>query len=279
MTAQTKNVPNSLDNREFFRGVLKTIYLIMAEAFEMHKISVTPIGADGSRLSIPVKIEGLDSEDRQIIYFGKILGGSDIMTERTFQLFKNIYLQMNSREPLFDFTHSAKEMAKHQFEGLSKMYDIGIPTAKPFGYYPLVGGLWLFVAEFLDMGDAVSGKKIKMEQLEEAFQHLRKMHRKKVFHGDIKPENFIFSDQVYIMDVGHLLEDAPQKEKRAYDLACMIASFLEFGTPEAIVKLARKNYPGRDLKRASDYLDLIDKRPDFRLSAVKIEKLIRLLQK
>ena len=270
---------DTTDNREFFRDVLRSVHLIMAKAFGLHKVSITPMGSDGSRLSIPVKIEGLDPEDRQMIYFGKILGGSDIMTERTFQLFKNIYLQMNSREPLFDFSRSAREMAKHQFEGLSKMYDLGIPTAKPFGYHELNGGLFLFVAEFLDTGSASPSEKVTTEQLEEAFQHLRKMHRKKIFHGDIKPENFIFSDQVYIMDVGHLLDDAPQKEKRAYDVACMIASFLEYSTPEVIIKLAKKNYSSRDLKRAADYMDLIDKRPDFRLSSVKMEKLMRLLQK
>jgi len=269
----------AIDNREFFRDILRSVHSIMAKAFGLHKVSVTPMGSDGSRLSIPVKIEGLDPEDRQMIYFGKILGSSDIMTERTFQFFKNIYLQMNSREPLFDFTRSAREMAKHQFEGLSKMYDLGIPTAKPFGYYELNGGLFLFVAEFLDTGSVSPSEKVTTEQLEEAFQHLRKMHRKKIFHGDIKPENFIFSDQVYIMDVGHLLDDAPQKEKRAYDVACMIASFLEYSTPEIIVKLANKNYSSRDLKRASDYMDLIDKRPDFRLSTVNMEKLTRLLKK
>ncbi len=268
-----------MDGRDFFRNVLKEIHIIMAGAFGLHNVSITPMGSEGARLSIPVRIEGLDIEDRKMIYFGKILGGSDIMTQRAFQFFKNIYLQMNSKQPLFDFTRSAKEMAKHQYEGLSKIYDLGIPTAEPYGYYPLVGDLWFFVAEFLETENAIEPTKVNQELLEEAFEHLSKMHRKKIFHGDIKPENFIFADRVYIMDLGHFLEDAPQKEKRAYDLACMVASFLNFCPAETVVNMARKYYSNRELRRAADYLDLIDRRPDFKLTAVKKEKLMRLLQK
>lgn len=268
-----------MEGKNFFREVLKEIHVIMGGAFGLHKISVTPIGSEGARLSIPIRIEGLDTEDRKMLYFGKILGGSDIMTQKTFQLFKNIYLQMNSKQPLFDFTRTAKEMAKHQYEGSSMIYDLGIPTAKPYGYYPLIGDLWFFVAEFLDNEAPTQPSKVEPEQLEEAFEHLSKMHRKKIFHGDIKPENFIFADQVYIMDLGHFLEDAPQKEKRAYDLACMTASFLNFCPLESIVKMARKYYSNRDLRRAAEYLDLIDNRPDFKLTVDKKEKLMRLLEK
>jgi len=273
---------NSTDvviGHEFFRDVLKDIHELMAGAFGLHSVKVIPMGSEGARLSIPVRIEGLDPEDRKMIYFGKILGGSDIMTLRAYQFFKNIFLNINSKRALFDFTSTAKEMAKHQYDGLSKIYDLGIPTAKPYGYYPLIGGLWFFVAEFLETDTPNSPIEVSEEHLEQTFQQLSRMHRKKIFHGDIKPENFIFADQVYIMDLGHFLEKAPQKEKRAYDLACTIASFLGHFPVSTVVKMARKYYTNRDIKRAADYIELIDRRPDFKMPADKKEKLIRLMQR
>jgi tRNA A-37 threonylcarbamoyl transferase component Bud32 len=103
------------------------------------------------------------------------------------------------------------------------------------------------------------------------------MHKNGIYHGDIKPENFLFADQVYIMDVGNFLKDAPDKEKVSYDVACALASFLDLATPEKLVKLAKGHYGVRDMKRAASYLELIDRRPDFQMAPEKMKKLKELL--
>jgi serine/threonine-protein kinase RIO1 len=265
------------DQKDHFRDVLRSIHLIMVESFALRQVKVTPLGSEGSRLSIPVKVEGVNSNGAPVRYFAKILGGSDIMTEKTIQFFKNVYLQMEGRQPLFNFTRSAKDLANHQYDTMSRIHGLGIPTAKPLGTFALPGGLWLFVSEFLEVAAMAPKGKVSEAQLDEAFGHLRLMHKSGIFHGDIKPENFLFADRVYIMDVGHFIDDAPDKEKLSYDLACQIASFIEYTTPEKIVKLAKNHYSARDLKRAGSYLELIDRRPDFRLTTEKKEKLVSLL--
>ena len=264
------------DQKEHFRDVLRSIHLIMVESFKLRQVKVTPLGSEGSRLSIPIKIDGVNRAGAPVRYFAKILGGSDIMTEKTIQFFKNVYLQMEGRPPLFNFNRSAKELALHQYETMSQVYRLGIPTAKPLGTFALPGGMWLFVAEFLEAASSAT-KKVSEEQLDKAFEHLRLMHRNGIYHGDIKPENFLFADKVYIMDVGNYLKDAPDKEKLSYDLACIMASFLDLATPEKLVKLAKNHYSARDLKRAAGYLELIDRRPDFRLATKEKEKLASLM--
>ncbi|MCX6650844.1 MAG: hypothetical protein NT131_04205 [Methanomassiliicoccales archaeon] len=264
------------EQKDQFRDVLRSIHLIMVESFKMRKVKVVPLGTEGSRLSIPIKVEGVDLNGSPVRYFGKIVGGSDIMTEKTIQFFKNVYLQMEGWQPLFNFTRSARDLAKHQYDVMTRIYDLGIPTAKPLGTFALPGGLWLFVSEFLEAASA-SSKKVTEAQLDEAFGHLRLMHRNGIFHGDIKPDNFLFADRVYIMDVGHFLDNAPDREKLAYDLACLAASFTEHASPEKVVELARDHYSARDLKRAAGYLELIDRRPDFKLTAEKKERLAKLM--
>ena len=268
--------PSRDDQKEHFRDVLRSIHLIMVESFKLRQVKVTPLGSEGSRLSIPIKIEGVDRTGSPVRYFAKILGGSDIMTEKTIQFFKNVYLQMEGRPALFNFNRSAKELATHQYEIMGQVYRLGIPTAKPLGTFALPGGMWLFVAEFLEAASSAT-KKVSDQQLDKAFEHLRLMHRNGIFHGDIKPENFLFADKVYIMDVGNFLRDSPDKEKLSYDLACIMASFLDLATPEKLVKLAKGHYAARDLKRAASYLELIDRRPDFRMAPEKMKRLKELL--
>ncbi|NLX47840.1 MAG: hypothetical protein GXY70_06715 [Euryarchaeota archaeon] len=268
--------PSRDDQKEHFRDVLRSIHLIMVESFKLRQVKVTPLGSEGSRLSIPIRIEGVDSTGSPVRYFAKILGGSDIMTEKTIQFFKNVYLQMEGRPALFDFNRSAKELAAHQFETMGQVHRLGIPTAKPLGTFAIPGGMWLFVAEFLEAASSAT-RKVSEAQLDKAFEHLRLMHRNGIYHGDIKPENFLFADQVYIMDVGNFLRDAPEKEKVSYDLACALASFLDMTTPEKLVKLARGHYGIRDMKRAASYLELIDRRPDFRMAPEKMKRLKEML--
>lgn len=264
------------DQKEHFRDVLRSIHLIMVESFKLRQVKVTPLGSEGSRLSIPIRIDGLDRTGSPVRYFAKILGGSDIMTEKTIQFFKNVYLQMEGRPPLFNFNRSAKDLALHQYETMSQVYRLGIPTAKPLGTFALPGGMWLFVAEFLEAASSAT-RKVSEEQLDKAFEHLRLMHRNGIYHGDIKPENFLFADKVYIMDVGNFLKDAPEKEKLSYDLACTLASFLDLASPDKLVRLAKGHYGIRDLRRAASYLELIDRRPDFQMPPEKMKRLRELL--
>ena len=268
--------PTREDQREHFRDVLRSIHLIMVESYKVRQVKVTPLGSEGSRLSIPIRVDGTDRNGSPVRYFAKILGGSDIMTEKTIQFLKNVYLQLEGRPALFNFTRSARELAEHQYTTMGRIYRLGIPTAKPLGTFALPGGMWLFVAEFLEAASQAS-RKVSDDQLEEAFGHLRLMHKNGIFHGDIKPENFLFADRVYIMDVGHYLEDAPDREKLAYDLACLMASFLDHATPEKVVKMAKKHYGVRDLKRAAGYIQLVDRRPDFKMTPGKRDRLMELL--
>ncbi len=251
------------EHRMFFREVLMRINEIMEGKYKLHEVSVRPLGAGGARLSIPVVIEGLAEDGRGVRYFGKIMGGSDLMTARMVQFMKNIYLETNSREPLFDFASSAEDMARYQFNQMRSIHDLGIPTAQPYGYHPLKGQMWLLVAEFLEAKPLTEIKTITPEQIEVIFGYLVRMHHKGIYHGDLKPENIMFGDRIFILDVGQFLDEAPEEEKIAYDLASIICAFVNFASPDLIVKTAGKYYKRKQLNKAAENLELIQRRPDF----------------
>jgi tRNA A-37 threonylcarbamoyl transferase component Bud32 len=269
--------PNSNTRREFFREILHRVRIIMAEQYKLNNVSIRPIGGGGSRLSVPVKIKGVNEKGVETRYFGKIVGNSEMITERTIQLVKNLYLATSDREPMFGAVQSPEEMTKYQFRVLQSIYDLGIPTAKPLGVHSIDGTQYLLVAEFLDAKPISSVKEVSPEILVTVFGYLRKMHSKGIYHGDIKPENIMLGDRVYIIDIGNLSETASPDLKQAYDLACQLASFVGCCQLETIVSCARKFYSRSELKAAAEFMDLVQKRPDIDLPDDRKNYLISLI--
>lgn len=263
MTTRSTDGTSHETHLTFYRDILKSVRGIMAERFGLRGISIRSIHVGVSRLSNPIKITGLNKRGKKIRYFGKILGNSDLLTDRSIQLLKNVYLQIHGQQPLFGIFETTEEMAREQFERLQAIHLKGIPTARPYGYYWLKGPSWLLVTEFLDAKPVSSFGQIDPNVVDTVFRYLHRMHRKKIFHGDLKPDNIMVGDKIYILDVGHLRKDVSNKLKQAYDLACLLCCFLEFCPIEDILKVAQKYYSHRSLEAAAEYIELVQMRPDI----------------
>jgi tRNA A-37 threonylcarbamoyl transferase component Bud32 len=253
-------------HRAYFREILAGIRAVMADHYGLSDVSIRPIRTGGSRLSIPIRMTGTDARGQKVQYFGKILGNSDLTVATSIQFFKNIYLRLNAQDPIFEASRSAEAMARDQHEMLERMYALGIPTAKPHGYHRIDGGLWLVVAEYLDAATTVETGKVTPEQVRTIFRYLKRMHKNNIFHGDLKPENVMIGDRIYILDVGRFRDGVRNDKKRAYDLACLICSLLDCLKNEKLVAMARKHYSRSDIRAAADYLDLVQRRPDINFS-------------
>jgi serine/threonine protein kinase len=257
----------------FFRELLRDIRRIMAQQYGLHRTSVRPIHSGASHLSIPVKITGANAAGKTVRYFGKILGANDILSDRSMQLVKNLYLQLSALDPIFGFTETAEDMARQQFESQVAIFDTGIPTAKPLGYHLISGTMWLLVAEFLDTPPASDSKDVTTEQIDRMFGYLKKMHSKGIFHGDIKRDNIMLGDKIYILDVGVFRKNVLASKKQAYDLACMLCSFLDAQPPQQTVQQARKYYSRQNLLDVVKYVDLIQRRQDFHFTDAQKDSL------
>ncbi|MGD0249683.1 MAG: hypothetical protein ABSB97_02170 [Thermoplasmata archaeon] len=266
MTPPASRSSHEVIHIAFFREVLRDIRRVMAVNYGLSRTSVRPISSDASRLSIPIKISGLGRKADTVRFFGKILGSNDILSDRSMQLFKNLYLQMNAQDPIFGFTETAEDMARQQYESLRAIYSTGIPTAKPLGYHAINKSMWLLVAEFLDSRPVSDCEEVTVEQIDTLFGYLKRLHSKGIFHGDIKPDNIMLGDKIYILDAGVFREDVPASKKQAYDLACLICSFMDCHPVEETVKNARKYYSRQDILDVVEYVDLVQQRQDFHFS-------------
>ena len=134
------------------------------------------------------------------------------------------------------------------------------------------------MAEFLDAKPVSAFKEVDPKQIDMVFRYLKKMHKMKIFHGDLKPDNIMAGKNIYILDVGRFREGVPAAKKQAYDLACMICSLLECQPVEELVKIARKHYSRQHLRAAADYIGLIQRRPDIHFTDQTKNKLLHLLK-
>jgi hypothetical protein len=66
--------------------------------------------------------------------------------------------------------------------------------------------------------------------------------------------------------------------KRAYDLACLICSFIDGPPVRGTVKNARKYYARQDLLHAREYVDLVQQRQDFHFTDVQRDELKQALR-
>jgi tRNA A-37 threonylcarbamoyl transferase component Bud32 len=278
MTKQGTRSSHEVMHIAFFREVLHDIRGIMGKNYGLRRTSVRPIRSDASRLSIPVKITGLSPAGDHVRYFGKILGSNDLLSDRSMQLFKNLYLQMNAQDPIFGFTETAGDMARQQFESLNSIYETGIPTAKPLGYHSVNGDIWLLVAEFLDSKPISEASEVTPEQVDTLFAYLKRLHRRGIFHGDIKADNIMLGDRIFILDCGVFRDNVAAAKKQAYDLACMICSFLESNAPDTTVQKARNYYTRQNIRDAIEYVDLIQQRQDFHFNNQQKDSLKRAMK-
>jgi len=271
--------PTHEAHQAFLQDIQRNIRRILSENYKMKKISIEYIAAGASRLSNPIKITGENEKGEKIRYFGKVIGSNDILSVRYIQFLKNIYLQINTKDPIFEIYETTEDMVRDQFETMRAIYKSGIPAIKPYGYHQINRSQWLLVAEFLDVKPFSMLEKVDPKQIDLVFNYLKKAHHKKIFHGDIKPDNILVGgDKIYILDAGHFRKDAPLSKKMSYDLACMISSFLEYQPVEEIVKIAQKYYNHRYIQAAANYIELIQMRPDIHFTDETKKKLLHLLK-
>ena len=100
------------------------------------------------------------------------MGSNDLLSDRSMQFVKNLYLHMNAQDPIFGFTETAEDMARQQYESLHAIYETGIPTAKPLGYHSVNENTWLLVAEFLDSRPVSDCDEVTIEQIDTVFGSL-----------------------------------------------------------------------------------------------------------
>ncbi|MCI4319521.1 MAG: hypothetical protein L3K23_05240 [Thermoplasmata archaeon] len=246
-----------------YRTVAAAIRRLMGQNYGVRRVSLRAIHSDASRLSLPMKLTGSDARGRPVRYFAKLIGSQDVLAEWVAQSAKNLYLQLSHREPMFGYARTAEEMARQEYESLLAIDRAGVATAKPLGYHRLDEGLWLFVAEFLSARPPGDAGEFSSGQIDELFRDLHQLHRQGVFHGDLKCDNILVGERIFLIDAGLFRDGVDAKRKEAYDLSCLLCTLLGRHPLSRILRIAGRYYSRELLQGTLEYADLIQKRQDF----------------
>ncbi len=247
-------VPMGTEGRDTSaRQVLDGIRRVLEQEHGMRDVIIRPVGAAAARLSVPIRIHFTGPGGRREIAFGKIIGNTEPLIERSIQVAKNLYLQTGACVPIFGFGGNARAMAEHQYSTMERIHRCGVPTARPLGCHDIGDGRFLLVCEFL-RGTPVDGPAAASRAIDDAFAHLSRMHQNGVFHGDLKPENILVGDRIYILDVGRFRDDVPEESRGAYDLASLMCSFLGPAGHEAVHRAAARHFSPKRLGQAAERL-------------------------
>jgi len=91
-----------------------------------------------------------------------------MLSLRYIQSLKNIYLQMNGQNPIFEIYDTAEAMVSDQFNTMKIIYKSGIPAIRPYGFHSLPGSRWLLVMEYLDDKTVVHAPEVQPELIDTA---------------------------------------------------------------------------------------------------------------
>jgi len=261
--SDTEGTEDAREGVSYMRKIARRAKELLEDKYDLTQVRIRPVSDKSARFSIPCVVDGV-RRGKQVRLFAKIIGSSDHFTAVISQFMKDIYLEMNGRQAIFKVAESALGMARDQHDRLKELVQNGIPTSQPLGYHDLDGVRALLVLEFID-GNPFSKVEITPALAEAAFEAMRRMHKHRLYHGDIKLDNLILGPggEVYLLDVGSFREGTPEREQRAYDIASMLCALSERMPVDELLRAKVFMYPSADLRAAAPYVDLSRNRPDF----------------
>lgn len=249
----------------YMQKVVVSAKLLLEEKHDITQVRLRPVNLRSARFSLPCVVEG-ERDGKPTKMFTKIVGSSDHFTAVISQFMKNMYLEKQGRQAIFEVPPSALDIVRQQYDGLLALINNGFLTSRPLGYYDIDGIRAMLVLEFVT-GRPFSKVDLTPALAEAAFDVMRRMHQRGLNHGDIKLDNLVLAPdgEIFLMDVGSFRAGVPLIEGRAYDIASMLCALSERMPVEQLLEAGVHKYPLADREAAVPYVDLSRNRPDFSL--------------
>ncbi|UCF42236.1 MAG: protein kinase [Planctomycetota bacterium] len=114
------------------------------------------------------------------------------------------------------FRHTLKKSrARHSWIYSHRLRTLSVPTPKPLGYVEMYWGPFLkksyFISEYLDaqslydyLQDSPTSKEQSLCIASKVGHLLQQMQKHKIFHGDLKLQNFLLKDEAVIVDLDRM---------------------------------------------------------------------------
>ena len=224
-------------------------------------------------LSVPCIVSGFDKRSRAAKkYMAKIVSDRSVIKHRYMTILRNLGVLADGASLKFDEYVDSMDMACFERENLTRLRRHGVRVPDVYGLYRLGGDDYMLVMEFIE-GRPLSDCDLDRKKIEQAFATIRAIHDCGLFHGDVKLDNFMFSDgQVVIFD-SLRIDPAQRDQALDFDLACAICALSQKADVVTVIEQARKFYSDKEIAGAGSLLDIALSKVDLELPEKKIREL------
>lgn len=230
-------------------------------------------------MSIPCVVEGVDRKTKQPRkYLAKIINDRSALLHRYMTVLRNLGVLAERASLTFDGHDGARDMIEFERNSLMLLKNRKISVPEVYGTHRLSADDYVLVMQFIE-GRPLSEVELTDEVIGQIFSTLKTMEDTGVFHGDIKLDNFLFSEgRLYVVDC--LKIDRREIWKaHDFDLVCAICALAQKVPVEQIVRQAEKYHSPEELNRAGRLLGVALNKVDLNLPEDRVQAIERALKR
>lgn len=162
-------------------------------------------------------------------YFIKVVNGRHLRAHRLFTRWRNLGCRLNGLESPFRSFETPAEMATHEYEAATALYEQDGAIARPYDISEIENGQAAILYEYLTTAGKIEGSNTSLSTFHHVLTSLHQLHSAGYIHGSL-PEHVVRttpSGEPQITDPTGAAADAPQAHLYAigYDLASLLVRY------------------------------------------------------
>lgn len=241
--------------------------------YRLGKVRLTLAG--GSYwMSIPVIITGIDRRTKKgRRYMGKVIDDASFLKHRYMTLMRNLGVMASGEDIAFDEHIDVKDMVEYERDSLVRLKMQGVNVPSVYGIHRLNDGDYMLVMEFIE-GKPLSKVELTDALIEQIFAALKTMHDSGVFHGDVKLDNFLYSEGRLIVVDCLKVHGGDTQKAQDFDLICAICALAQTVPVPRIISLALKYHTEEELRRSCRFIGTALNKVELDLSVEAIKQIV-----
>lgn len=225
-------------------------------------------------MSIPCIIEGTDRRTKTTRkYMGKIINDASFLKHRYMTLMRNLGVMASGAHISFDEHTSAKEMVEYERDSMMKLKNRSVKVPELYGMHRLNDEDYMLVMEYIE-GRPLSRVELTGDVLDQVFAALKTMHDSGVFHGDVKLDNFLYSNGDIVVVDCLKVNGSDTVMAQDFDLICAICALAQKVPADMVIEHARKYHTEEELKRSCRLIGVALNKVDLDLSMDAIKTIL-----
>lgn len=224
-------------------------------------------------MSIPCIVEGVDRKTKQPKKFlAKIINDRSALMHRYMTILRNLGVLAERATLAFDGHDGAQDMIEFERNSLMMLKNRRVNVPEVFGTHKLNHDDYVLVMQFIE-GVPLSKVELTDEVIGQVFSMLKTMEDTGVFHGDIKLDNFLYSDgRLYVVDCLKI-DRTELWRANDFDLMCAICALAQRVPVDRILEQAIKYHSMEELQRAGSLLGVAVNKVDLDIPEERLVEL------